>query len=143
MSATNPMAPADPIQLKKKRKVCQICGAQYVPTSNVQKYCPECRQQMQKDGSVKESFVKYRQARQCSPVTSYNMETPEQKTIQPETPEQPAIDDSYLMLQKAVDLPDGLATIEEYAEVFRRWVRGELVDKNEFLAQIRERLGEL
>ena len=40
---------------EKKRRTCNICGRPYVPTSNVQKYCPDCRKQMQKDGSIKDA----------------------------------------------------------------------------------------
>lgn len=128
---------------EKKRKTCAICGSQFVPTSNVQKYCPECRQSMQRNGSVKESVIKYRQARQNGPVTTYNVETPEDKITKPETPEAPAIEDSYRMLQKAIDLPDGLAVIEEHAEILRKYYQGELVDRQEYMARIRERLADL
>lgn len=124
---------------EKKRKTCAICGMGFVPTSNVQKYCPECRSQMNKEGTVKEAFVKYRQARKPSEVVTYKVETPEDMLQQPETPERPDVEE----ILKAIELPDGLAVIEEHAEILRRYYRGELVDKNEFMARIRERLGEL
>lgn len=124
---------------EKKRKVCTICGMGFVPTSNVQKYCPECRKQLTKDGTVKEAYLAYRQARKASNVVTYKMETPEDMQQQPETPEKPDVDE----ILKAIELPDGLAVIEEHAEILRRYYKGELVDKTEFLAQIRERLGEL
>ncbi len=123
----------------KKYKTCTICGLGFVPTSNVQKYCPECRKQMNKDGTVKEAFIKYRQARKPSEVVTYKMETPEDLMPEPETPEAPAIVEELI---KDIDMPDELAVIEEHAEILRRYYRGELVDKNEFMARIREKLGE-
>ena len=74
------------------------------------------------------------------------METPEDLQQQPETPENPAPPDGWEAWneeQKNIDLPDGLAVIEEHAEILRRYYRGELVDKNQFLAEIREKLGSL
>lgn len=62
---------------EKKRKVCTICGMGFVPTSNNQRYCPECREQLNKDGTVKEAYLKYRQARKSGNVVTYKMETPE------------------------------------------------------------------
>lgn len=123
----------------KKYKTCTICGLGFVPTSNVQKYCPECRKQMNKDGTVKDAFIKYRQARKPSEVVTYKMETPEDMQQQPETPERPDVEE----ILKAIELPDGLAVIEEHAEILRRYYKGELVDKNQFLAEIREKLGNL
>lgn len=128
---------------EKKRRTCQICGRPYVPTSNVQKYCPDCRKNMQADGTVKEAFVKYQQARRPGPVTVSQIETPETHLMDfAETPEQPEIQEGYEALQKAIDMPDSLAIIEEHAEILRRYYQGELVDKNEFLARIQEKLGE-
>lgn len=131
---------------EKKRKVCTICGMGFVPTSNVQKYCPECREQLNKDGTVKEAYLKYRQARKSGNVVTYKMETPEDMMQQPETPEQPAPPDGWEAWseeQKNIDLPDGLAVIEEHAEILRSYYKGELVDKSELLAEIREKLGSL
>ena len=74
------------------------------------------------------------------------METPEDMQQQPETPENPAPTDGWETWneeQKNIDLPDGLAVIEEHAEILRRYYRGELVDKAQFLAEIREKLGSL
>ena len=128
---------------EKKRKTCHICGAGFVPMSNNPKYCPDCRKNMQADGTVKEAFVKYQQARRPGPVTVSQIETPEAHLMDfTETPEQPTIREGYDALQKAIDMPDGLAFVEEAAEILRRYYKGELVDKNEFLARIRERLGE-
>lgn len=131
---------------EKKRKTCTICGMGFVPTSNNQRYCPECREQLTKDGTVKEAYLKYRQARKSGNVVTYKMEIPEEKLAQPETPEEPAPDggwDAWNEAQKTIDLPDGLAVIEEHAEILRRYYKGELVDKSQFLAEIREKLGNL
>ena len=130
----------------KKRKTCAICGMGFVPTSNGQKYCPDCRKQLTQDGSVREAYLKYRQARKSSNVVTYKMETPEDMQQQPETPENPAPAhgwEAWNEEQKNIDLPDGLAVVEEHAEILRRYYKGELVDKNELLARIQERLGGL
>ncbi len=130
----------------KKRKTCAICGMGFVPTSNGQKSCPDCRRQLNQDGSVREAYLKYRQARKSSNVVTYKMETPEDMQQQPETPENPAPTDGWEAWneeQKNIDLPDGLAVIEEHAEILRRYYKGELVDKSQFLAEIREKLGSL
>ena len=128
---------------ERKRKVCEICSSEFVPTSNNQKYCPDCRLEMQKDGTVKDAFVKYRQARKPGPVTVTQIETPEAHLMDfTETPEEPDIQRGYEELQKAIDMPDGIAIIEEHAEILRRYYKGELVDKEEFMARIREKLGE-
>lgn len=128
---------------ENKRRTCNICGRPYVPTSNVQKYCPDCRKQMQKDGSIKDAYLAYKKAQAPGPVRVTQIETPETHLMDfAETPEQPAIQEGYEALQKAIDMPDDLAVIEEHAEILRRYYKGELVDKNEFLARIRERLGE-
>ena len=128
----------------KKRRTCQICGRLYVPTSNVQKYCPDCRKEMQRNGgNIGDAYRAYKKAGAPGPVTVTKIETPEAHLMDfAETPEDPAIVSGYEELQKAIDLPDGLAIIEEHAEILRRYYKGDLVDKNEFLARIRERLGD-
>lgn len=128
---------------QKKRKTCQICGMGFVPTSNVQKYCPDCRKRMQKDGTVKDAYIKYRQARKPGEVKTYKIETPEDNMLTlVETPERPALPEEWQEEQRQIDMPENLAVIEEHAEILRRYYKGELVDKNEFLARIREKLGE-
>ena len=132
---------------EKKRKTCQICGAGFVPTSNNQKYCPDCRNQMQSDGTVREAYLKYQQARRPGVCTTSRIETPEVHLMDcTETPETTiipkGIPEGYKMLQNAIEMPDSLAVIEEHAEILRRYYQGELVDKNEFLARIQEKLGE-
>lgn len=128
---------------EKKRKTCQICGCSFIPTSNVQKYCPACKKAV-KSGKSLDKHVAYMQASRPGPVTKYTIETPEQKTQIPETPEDPIIPMNVKhgcsSLIKALDLPEGLAVIEEHAEILRRYYTGELVDKNELIAEIREKL---
>ena len=127
---------------ERKRKTCQICGRPYVPTSNVQKYCPDCRKEMERNGgNIGDAYRAYKKASAPGPVTVTKIETPEAHLMDfTETPEDPAIVSGYEELKKAIDLPDGLAAIEEHAEILRRYYRGELIDKEEFLARIRERL---
>ena len=143
MSATNPMAPAEPIELKRAQKECDICGAKFVPTSGNQKHCPECRAAIKCGKKPSDKELAYKKARQPGPVTTYKVEVPEKKMQQPETPEDPIIPDGtkhgYSDLMKAIELPDGLAIIEEHAEILRRYYTGELVDKAELLAEIREK----
>jgi len=129
---------------EKKRRTCQICGRDYVPTSNVQKYCPDCRDEMKRNGgSISDAYKAYKKAGAPGPVKVTKIETPEAHLMDfTETPEDPAIVNGYEELQKAIELPDDLAVIEEHAEILRRYYKGELVDKNEFLARIRERLGD-
>lgn len=143
MSATNPMAPAEPIELKRAQKECDICGAKFVPTSGNQKHCPECRAAIKCGKKPSDKELAYKKARQPGPVTTYKVEVPEKKMQQPETPEDSIIPDGikhgYSDLMKAIELPDGLAIIEEHAEILRRYYTGELVDKAELLAEIREK----
>lgn len=37
------MTEVAPYKLKLKPRECEICGGKYIPTSNRQKYCPECK----------------------------------------------------------------------------------------------------
>ena len=132
---------------EKKRRTCNICGRPYVPTSNVQKYCPDCRKQMQKDGSIKDAYLAYKKAQAPGPVKVSQIRTPEDGIMDfVETPETviipEGIPEGYRQLQKAIELPDGLAIADEVREILIRYYKGELVDKAEFLARIRERLGE-
>ena len=111
---------------EKKRKTCAVCGGEFVPTSNVQKYCPVCQQAI-KEGKPLEKRVAYVQAAKPGPVIKYTIEP----TRQQETED-----------AKLIDLPDGLAMVEQYTEVLRRYCRGELVDKAELVARIRNLLNE-
>ena len=143
MSATNPMAPEEPVKLNRPQKECDICGAKFIPTSGNQKHCPECRTAIKTGKKPSDKELAYKKARQPGPVTTYKMEIPEARMQQPETPEDPIIPDGikhgYSDLMKAIELPDGLAIIEEHAEILRRYYTGELVDKAELLAEIREK----
>ena len=98
---------------------------------------------MQKDGSIKDAYLAYKKAQAPGPVRVTQIETPETHLMDfAETPEQPDIERCYEDLQKAIDMPDGLAFADEVHDILVRYYKGELVDKNEFLARIRERLGE-
>ena len=167
---------------ERKRKTCQICGRPYVPTGNMQKYCPDCRKELTKSGSISDAYKAYKKAGAPGPVTVSHIETPEdmlQQTIEVRDEGEgsggPALEEYIIMptgyeghggsgktseeldtaqiatvLNKRPcvvqaptgELPDGLAVIEEHAEILRRYYRGELIDKSEFLARIREKLGD-
>ena len=150
---------------ERKRKTCQVCGRPYVPTSNVQKYCPDCRKEMQRNGgNIGDAYRAYKKAGAPGPVTVSHIETPEdmlQQTIEVrgegEDSGGPELGTFIIYPPngyegnggggvqpepKNIDMPDGLAVIEEHAEILRRYYRGELIDKSEFLARIREKLGE-
>ena len=150
---------------EKKRRTCQICGRPYVPTSNVQKYCPDCRKEMQlSGGNISEAYKAYKKAGAPGPVRITKIENPEAHLMDfTETPEDPDLEtlEEYIAagsdagsaesegtilidLERVEtpkqELPADLAFVEEAAEILRRYYRGELIDKDEFLARIRERL---
>ena len=63
---------------EKKRRTCNICGRPYVPTSNVQKYCPDCRKEMQRSGgNISDAYKAYKKAGAPGPVKVTQIETPE------------------------------------------------------------------
>lgn len=126
-----------PVKLKHK-KVCEICGSSFIATGNNAKYCEECRKDLRKTAKVTDKAIAYRRARQPGACITYNIENPEQRTVVPETPETPMVEEP-----KRIDMPDGLALVEEHAEILRRWYAGELVDKQEFLLRLKERMLEL
>lgn len=122
--------------MTKERKTCKICGNLYVPESNNQKYCPDCRSAMAQDGTVKEAFLKYQKARQPGEVVTFKLDQePEKK------PEAPPLPDGWMEEQKKLQLPDWEAFVMQAAEILIRYGRGELVDKSELLEEIREWLG--
>ncbi len=121
----------------KNRKICQSCGNPYVPTSNNQKYCPDCRSAMAQDGTVKEAFLKYQKARQPGEVVTFKLDQEPEKKL-----EAPPLPDGWMEEQKKLQLPDWDAFVMQAMEILIRYGRGELVDKSEFLARIQERLGE-
>lgn len=118
------------VKLRIQPKICTSCGGKYIPTGNRQKLCPKCKSELKKNGEISDKFKDHLKACAPGPVTVSQIETPEMKMEKPEIPEAPV----------RIALPDGLAVVEEHAEILRRYYKGDLVDKNEFLAQIRERL---
>lgn len=119
----------------KKIKACRICGAGYVPTSNNQKYCPDCRQRMQEDGTVKEAFINYQRARQPGPVTVTTIEEPKEPG--------PFRFDVKEDLTERNELPDWDSFVMRAAEILLKYGHGDLVDKTEYAERIREKLKEL
>ena len=145
----------------KKRRTCQICGRPYVPTSNVQKYCPDCRKEMQRNGgNIGDAYRAYKKAGAPGPVRVTQIETPETHLMDfVETRDYVGNNEEDEMNSgnggggatgeplvieigetPKQELPADLAFVEEAAEILRRYYRGELIDKDEFLARIRERL---
>ena len=166
----------------KKRRTCTICGAGFVPTGNNQKYCPDCRKQLQENGTVKEAYLRYQKARQPGSVIKSQIETPEDNILQDaETRQEVGNNESggsyenvkyfgpfVTMYEKEEeppagggghsghcetviyypdaptenrrDLPEWEQFVEDAKEILLRYGRGELIDKEEFLARIRERL---
>ena len=122
----------------KNRKTCQSCGNPYVPTSNNQKYCPDCRAAMAQDGTVKEAFLNYQKARQPGEVVTFKLDREPKKE-----PEAPPLPEGWMEEQKKLQLPDWDAFVMQAMEILIRYGRGELVDKSELLARIQERLGEV
>lgn len=69
-----------PHKLKIQPRICEKCGAKYVPTGTRQTICPDCK-------AGKKHNPEYIKARQSGEVKSYNIETPERMQQAPETPE--------------------------------------------------------
>ncbi len=136
----------EPIRLKHKAKQCERCSGKYIPTSNNQKYCPECRKQIQKYGSIKQAYENFARACQPSEVKVYNINDvkaqEENMLTFTETSDRPALPEGWQEGQKKIELPDWDAFVAQATEILLKYGRGELVDKTEFLARIRERLGE-
>lgn len=144
MSVTNPMAPAEPIKLKIKQKKCEMCGGLYVPTSNRQKYCPDCKKAMKDEAADTLERIKRRAAAaRPGEVVTYKVEVPEKKMQKPETPEDPIVPEGikhgYTDLLRAIDKPDWEAFLDQAHAVLIAYGRGDLVDKNELMAEIREK----
>ena len=146
---------------EKKRRTCNICGRPYVPTSNVQKYCPDCRKEMQRNGgNIGDAYRAYKKAGAPGPVKVSQIETPETHLMDfVETRDYVGNNEEdemnsgnggdgatgepiviEIVETPKQELPADLAFVEEAAEILRRYYRGELIDKDEFLARIRERL---
>lgn len=144
---------------EKKRRTCNICGRPYVPTSNVQKYCPDCRKQMQKDGSIKDAYLAYKKAGAPGPVTISHIETPEDMLqANMETRQTVGFVGSggngacgepiIIPIEKKVkeikrELPDWEGFVERASEILLAYGRGELIDKDEFIEDLREKLDNL
>lgn len=123
-----------------KRKTCEVCGGLYVPTSNRQKYCPDCKKAMRDEANETIERIKRRAAAaKPGPVITYKMEIPEARVQQPETPEDPIVPDGirhgYTDLLRAIDKPDWEAFLDQAHAVLIAYGRGDLVDK----AEIREK----
>lgn len=123
---------------EKKSKTCQSCGGQYVPTSNNQKFCPDCRAAMAQDGTVKESFVKYQKARRPGEVFSFKLGS------EPQTGPGQAIETAELTEddapweEDAVEISSGGQTQTSYeimaklaGEILEKYAKGDLVERPE------------
>ena len=103
------MTKVSPYKLKFKPRECEICGGKYIPTSNRQKYCPECKILVKRSlGDPEEAKKRARYYKQRTPgeiiVTQLpanpaagsggrglplqEPETPEKQMQQPERPEE-------------------------------------------------------
>lgn len=111
--------------MARDMKMCTVCGRPYIPTSNNQKMCPDCR----------EGKTDYSTAAAPGPVSSFKL-NPEVVT-EDDVPWEP---DPV----RPAELPDQLQWVEEAAAVLRKYYAGELVDKEtareEVLEEIREKL---
>lgn len=142
---------------EKKRRTCQICGRPYVPTSNVQKYCQDCLDEIKRNGgSISDVYKAYKMAGAPGPVRVTQIETPETHLMDfVETRDYVgnneedemnsgnggggATGEPLVIKTPKQELPADLAFVEEAAEILRRYYKGELVDKAELLAEIREK----
>lgn len=114
--------------MARDMKTCTVCGRPYIPTSNNQKMCPDCR----------EGKTEYSTAAAPGPVSSFKL-NPESVT-EDDAPWEP---DPV----KPAELPDKLQMVDEMAEILRKYYEGELVDRasarEEVLEEIREKLNSL
>lgn len=91
------MTEVSPYKLKFEPKQCEICGGKYIPTSNRQKYCPECKilvKRAQGDPEEAKKRARYYEHRMPGEVTVTQLPTRPKKPETPETqlqqPERPA-----------------------------------------------------
>ena len=114
--------------MARDMKMCTVCGRPYIPTSNNQKMCPDCR----------EGKTEYSTAAAPVPVSSFKL-NPENVT-EDDAPWEP---DPV----KPTELPDQLQMVDEMSEILRKYYRGELIDRQaareEILEEIREKLNSL
>ena len=101
---------------EKKRRTCQICGGLFVPTSNNQKYCPECRDQLKQKGNITEAYLANKAARIPSEVKTTTLEEIQKQEAPDPTP---------------AELPDEIQAAEAVIDVIRRYYGGQLVEKTE------------
>lgn len=151
----------------KKRRTCQICGRPYVPTSNVQKYCPDCRKEMQRNGgNISEAYKAYKKAGAPGPVRVSQIETPETHLMDfVETRDYVGNNEEDEMnngnggrgtheeiltipIEEQVkkikrELPDWEGFVNRASEILLAYGRNELIDKEEFLETLRDKLDEL
>ena len=126
---------------EKKRKNCVICGGVLVPTSNNQKYCPNCRD-MLAAGKQEEKMKAYAVKALPGEVTTYTVDVklPPEATMSSSKDEAPPLPEGWMEEQKKLQLPDWDAFVMQAMEILIRYGRGELVDKSELLEEIREKL---
>ena len=72
------------IEKERKRKNCVICGGVFVPTSNNQKYCPNCRD-MLAAGKQEDKMKAYAAKALPGEVTTYTVDV----KLPPEAPSVP------------------------------------------------------
>lgn len=109
-------------ELKIKPRICEVCGAKYVPTGTRQRLCPDCSA----------GRHKYAAAKKPGDVEHYTLgETPEQAMPEPEIPEKPKpahsisvdvevdteqVDDA---IEKADELGEAMARIAPEVSIVR------------------------
>lgn len=144
---------------ERKRKTCQICGRPYVPTGNMQKYCPDCRKELTKSGSISDAYKAYKKAGAPGPVTVSHIETPEDM-LQADVETRQTFgyvgsggnggggEPIIIPIEKKVkeikrELPDWEGFVERASEILLAYGRGELIDKDEFIEDLHEKLDNL
>ena len=121
--------------MARERKMCTICGRLYLPTSNNQKLCPDCR----------EGRTEYSTAGAPGPVNRFTLN--EEPTTEDDEPWEPDPEELKPDSVKPTELPDQLQMVDEMSEILRKYYRGELIDRQaareEILEEIREKLNSL
>lgn len=118
--------------MARDMKTCTVCGRPYIPTSNNQKLCPDCR----------EGRTEYSTAAAPGPVNRFTLN--EEPTTEDDAPWEPDSEELKSDSVKPTELPDQLQMVDEMAEILRKYYEGELVDRasarEEVLEEIREKL---
>ena len=121
--------------MARDMKTCTVCGRPYIPTSNNQKMCPDCR----------EGKTEYSTAAAPGPVSSFKLNT--ESVTEDDAPWEPDSEELKSDSVKPTELPDQLQMVDEMAEILRKYYRGELIDRQtareEILEEIREKLNSL